>query len=197
MGCFLGLSLVDTGRATQSVDLMQEGLAVLDDAVQAWPEFNLFCKALAYDGLPASDPDYAKAVEAAFDNLDACIGEPIDRDNPDLTPYLDQATDQGVKRACWNDWIAPHNAEGFYLWMGDLLVKQGKVDQALVLYNNVTLIEEFPSWPYRSLLDDRLNANLDAKAALYRDADPNNDPPVGGQSASRRCAYCHAATADE
>jgi hypothetical protein len=197
VGCFLGLTLVGAGRATQDDALLQEGLAVLDEAVAAWPEFNLFCLGLAYDGLPASDPDYAKAVEAALDNLDSCVGESVDRNNPDITPYLHQATDKGVKRACWNTWIAPHNAEGFYLWIGDLLVKQGRIDQARISYNNVKLIKEYPSWPYKSLLADRLSADLDAKAALYQDADPTNDPPVGGESIGHRCAYCHAATADE
>jgi len=120
-----------------------------------------------------------------------------DRANPDITKYLGQATDRGVKRACWNDPIAPHNAEGFYLWVGDVLVKQGEVAQARIIYNNVKLIKEYPSWPYRSLLDDRLGADLDAKAALYRDADPANDPPIGGESAGHPCTYCHAATAEE
>ena len=64
-------------------------------------------------------------------------------------------------------------------------------------YNNAKLVKEYPKWPYKSLLDDRLNANLEAKAALYRDADPDNDPPLGGASAGHACTYCHAATADE
>ena len=142
------------GRATANEDLVGQGIAVLERAVQGWPEFNLFCLGLAYDHLPASHPDYAKAVEAALDNLDACSDQRVDRDNPDSPPTSAQATSEGPKRACWNDPVAPHNAEGFYLWVGDLLVKQGKVAAARVAYNNVKLIAEYPSWPYRHLLDD-------------------------------------------
>jgi hypothetical protein len=197
VGCFYGLQLVGGGRAMANDALIQQGIAVLDKAVQQWPEFNLFCLGLAYDKLPASHPDYAKAVKAALDNVDACVGESVDRAAPDIAKYVGQATSEGPKRACWNTWIAPHNAEGFYLWLGDLLVKQGNVAAARVAYNDVRLIAEYPTWPYRELLDDRLSANLDEKAALYQDADPANDPRFGGDEVNRRCAVCHAATADE
>jgi tetratricopeptide (TPR) repeat protein len=197
VGCFLGVTLMNAGRATRNDELTQQGVAVLDQAVQAWPEFNLFCVGLAYDHLPASHPDFARAVDAAFETMDVCYGGPIDRDNPDISPYLDQATDEGIKRVCWNDWIAPHNWEGFYMWMGDILVKQGRIDAALVAYNNSTLSTDYANWPYRSLLEERLDSDLEAKAALYQDDDPANDPPFAGEEVSRSCAVCHAATAEE
>ena len=195
--CFLGLHRVAAGRATGNQALVKQGIASLDAAVLAWPQFSLFCRASAYDTLPASDPDYAKAVAAAYDTLDSCVGEKIDRDNPDITKYLGRATDTGPDRACWNDWIAPHNAEGFSLYFGDLLVKQGKLAVAKIVYNNAKLIKEYPTWPYKSLLDDRLGSDLAAKAALYRDADPANDPPIAGDSTSHACTYCHASSAVE
>ena len=197
VGCFLGLQLIQAGRFIGDDSLVQQGVAVLDQAVAAWPEFNYFCVGLAYDQLPASDPDFALAVDAAYATMDVCYGEAIDRDAPDLGPYLDQVTDQGIKRACWNDPIAPHNVEGFYLWMGDILVKQGRVGAARVAYDNVKLAPEYPDWPYRSLLQERLSADLDAKAALYQDADPANDPPFAGNEANRGCAVCHASSAAE
>ncbi|TFH24185.1 MAG: hypothetical protein E4H03_04285 [Myxococcales bacterium] len=36
---------------------------------------------------------------------------------------------------------------------------------------------------------DRLD-NVDARVALYQDADPANDPPLLGVS-NNTCAYCH------
>ena len=197
VGCFYGLQLVGGGRAMANDALLQQGIAVLEQAVREWPEFNLFCLGLAYDMLPASHPDYAKAVKAALDNVDACVGEAVDRNAPDISKYVAQATSEGPKRACWNTWTAPHNAEGFYLWVGDVLLKQGNVAAARVAYNDVKLIAEYPTWPYRALLDDRLSADLDEKAALYQDADPDNDPRFGGDEVNRRCTVCHAATADE
>ena len=197
VGCFLGTALVNAGQATQNAALEQQGFAVLDAAVAAYPEFNLFCRALAYDPLPASDPRFDKAVDSLYESLDACFGEKVDRANPDITKYLDQATSEGRKRVCWNGWIAPHNAEGFFLYFGDLLVKQGKIDIAKIVYANAKKIKEYASWPYKSILDERLGSDLTVKAALYRDADPKNDPPVGGASADRNCAYCHAGSASE
>src|SRR5262249_31850567 len=155
------------------------------------------CRALAYASLPASDPDYAKAVDALFDTLDVCFETKVDRTNPDITPYLGLATGQGAKRVCWNDATAPHAAEGFYLYFGDLLVKQGPPDVAKVLYADVKLVKEYPSWPYKSLLEERLSADLSAKAALYADADASNDPPLAGDETNHGCTYCHASTAAE
>jgi hypothetical protein len=197
VACWLGAAQELVGRMSHDRDLVEQGLATIEEGVRAYPEFGLFCRALAYAPLPASDPDYAKAVDALFLNVDACFGAQVDRANPDITPYLGQETQTGPKRVCWNDPIAPHNLEGFLLFLGDLLVKQGQVGVARIAYNDVKLVPQYPSWPYKSLLDDRLNADLGAKAALYADADPSNDPPLGGNSIQHGCAYCHAATAGE
>ena len=68
---------------------------------------------------------------------------------------------------------------------------------ARVAYKNVTMIREYPSWPYRQLVEDRLTTDLDVRAALYQDEDPSNDPPFAGNEINRRCTICHAATAAE
>jgi hypothetical protein len=147
--------------------------------------------------MPAGGADFEQAVEAAWRTLEVCFGDSFDREHPDITPYLDQATDRGPKRVCWNDAIAPHGAEGFYLWMGDVLVKHGDLDQAKVVYANARLIREYAQWPFQSLLEARFADDLAARAALYRDADPLNDPPIAGEAVDRGCGYCHAATTEE
>jgi hypothetical protein len=195
--CFLGIQQVKIGRLTMNTAIVQQGLAALDRSIQAWPQFSLFCKALAYDSLPVSDPNFMIAVQAMYDTFQSCFGEPIDPNNPDISKYLDQATAVGPNRACWNDWIAPHNAEGTYLYVGDLLVKLGNVAAARVAYNDAKLIKEYPQWPYSALLDARLNSDLNARALLYQDGNPANDPPIGGDADSRGCTVCHAATAAE
>jgi hypothetical protein len=195
--CFLGIQQVNVGRAIMNPDLVAQGYQTIDASVSAWPQFSLFCKALAYDSLPAEDADFMKAVDAMYTTFEVCFGEKIDRNNPDISKYLNQATDKGLNRACWNDWLAPHNAEGTYLYVGDLLVKAGNVPAAKVAYADAKLVKEYPQWPYKYLLDERLSADLDAKAALYRDTDPKNDPPLGGETDHHGCTFCHAATADE
>jgi hypothetical protein len=195
--CFLGVQQVLAGRAIKNDDLINQGYKTMDTGAKAWPQFALFCIALANDSFPANDPGYDMAVNAIWNSMKPCYGEEVDRNNPDITKYLGQATSDGPNRACWNDWIAPHNAEGTYLYMGDLLVKQGKVATAKIMYRNSTLIKEYPQWPYKYLTEDRLKTDLDAKAKLYADSDPNNDPPIGGASDGHYCTFCHAATAEE
>lgn len=195
--CWLGLTLVNAGRQIGSDDLVEQGLATIDQGVEAYPEFNLFCRSLAYDSLPASDPDFARSVDALWQTVDRCFGETVDRSDPDIAPYLDQATRTGQKRVCWNDDIAPHNAEGFLLYFGDVLVKHGDVEPARVMYQNVQKIAEYSSWPYKGLVEERLGADLAARAALYQDGDSTNDPPLGGDTIAHSCTACHAASADE
>jgi hypothetical protein len=195
--CWLGAAEELAGRLSNDRELLERGLATIEEGVRAFPEFGLFCRALAYAPLPARHPDYAKAVEALYLNIEACFGGQMDRANPDISPYLAQETQVGPKRVCWNDPLAPHNLEGFLLFFGDLLVKQGRVAVARIAYQDVKIVPQYSSWPYQSLLDDRLSTDLDARAALYADADPTNDPPLGGNSTQHGCAYCHAATADE
>jgi hypothetical protein len=195
--CFLGTTLVSAGKALHDESLVAQGIAALDRGVAAYPEFNLFCRMLAYADYPAADPRFAVALDAAFATLDICFGEPVDRERPEIAKYLSLATDRGPKRVCWNDEIAPHNAEGFYLYFGDLLVKQGKVELAAIMYTNAKQIREYASWPYKALIEERLGSDLQARAALYADDIPSNDPPLAGGTVQRACAYCHAASADE
>jgi len=195
--CWGGVSVVRAGRQLGDEALLQRGLDWIESGVVAYPEFNLFCRALAYEDLPVGDPNYTRAVDALFETLDLCFGEPIDRQRPEITKYLHQATARGEKRVCWNGALAPHNAEGFYMYFGDLLVKQGELEVAKVIYGNATLIPEYDRWPYKALLEERLSSDLAARAALYRDGSPNDDPAPGGNEIHRNCAYCHASSAEE
>src|SRR5207244_10699356 len=104
--------------------------------VAAYAEFNLFVRALIDGQLPTSDPAFAQGVDALWKTLDLCAGEPVDRANPDFTRYLGRKTSTGVQRVCWNDEQAPHNFEGFFLYMGDLVVKSGDAATGAKLYAN-------------------------------------------------------------
>ena len=68
--------------------------------------------------------------------------------------------------------------------------KAGQTSLARIAYTNATLLPTYSAWPYRPMLVDRL-ATLDARAALYADHDPNNDPPLIGTTKDQRSS-CHA-----
>ena len=78
--------------------LVRRGYYTMQDAVAAWPEFNYFTAGYGPSALPHDSPRFQEAL---------------------------QAVKTWPKRACWNSWIAPHNIEGFFLNVGDMLVKAG------------------------------------------------------------------------
>ena len=81
----------------------------------------------------------------------------VDRENPDYRKAMTLETQHGVKRACWNSWIAPYNFEGFFLNMGDMLVKSGRLEnRAEGLRDCAALAHSTPHGLYRSVLEERV-----------------------------------------
>jgi hypothetical protein len=73
---------------------------------------------------------------------------------------------------------------------GDMLVKNGHPSVARPMYEAAKARPTYASWRFRDIVEDRLTEDLDARAALYRDADHSNDPPIGASPAV--CQNCHA-----
>ena len=74
-----------------------------------------------------SDPKFREAVDMQWKNIDKCIDDTINRDNPDFSKYFKMESSEkreSYKRACWNSWIAPYNLQGFFMNFGDMLVKE-------------------------------------------------------------------------
>jgi hypothetical protein len=74
--------------------------------------------------------------------------------------------------------------------LGNGLVKAGQVETAKIIYANAKYAENYATWPYRRELEAVASSDLYARAALYADADPPNDPPLSVPN--RSCSYCHA-----
>jgi hypothetical protein len=186
---WFGAVQITTGYATENPAMVAAGEQMIADGVTAYPEFNLLVHVLVYSGYPVGSPQFDSAVEAFHETNELCFG-PLDRENPDVTPYLGKATTIGPKRVCWNPPSALHNFEGYFLEMGDVFTKAGELTAARRAYQNAQLSETYEQWPYRSMLVERI-ATLEARGALYADADPANDPLLVGQS-EVQCASCHA-----
>jgi len=69
---------------------------------------------------------------------------------------MSMATTVGPKRVCWNSGIAPHNFEGFFLNMGDMLVKSGDWQTAQKIYEAAKLSPDYAHWAFASLLEKRI-----------------------------------------
>jgi hypothetical protein len=187
---FYASLLMTEGTIHRDEKLVRRGYYTMRDAVAAWPEFNYFTSGYGAGALPHDSPRFREGLEAQWLNLDACVGERVDRANPDFTRYMRQETKDGPKRACWNSWIAPHNFEGFFLNFGDMLVKADDPTTAVTMYRNARLAREYSSWPYRNLLDDRIaSATRNVDAFRRRDASP--DGPTMMIQSGYACMACH------
>jgi hypothetical protein len=153
---FLASAMLAEGSIHRDEKLTRQGYFKLKDAIKAWPEFNHFTAGYVMSNQASDSPRFRQALEWEWNDLDDCTGERVDRENPDFARYMSQATTQGRKRVCWNSWIAPHNFEGFFLNMGDMLVKSGDVPTALKIYANARLSPDFGNWPFREVLEARI-----------------------------------------
>ena len=188
---YLGITTVHLGQMTNDSALIAKGDQMLDFAAYQFPEFNNFNRWAAHNTDHKDTPTYQKALDSLWQGLDACAGAKVDRENPDLKPYLDLVTSVGRKKACW--WqgdLAPYSYEGYMLNLGNGLVKIGNVQAARVMFHNAHYAANYATWPYRGVLEAIENSDLNARAALYADGDAMNDPPLGVPN--RGCSYCHA-----
>ena len=181
---FLGGVELAEGSVHGDEKLKRRGYFTLLDAKQAWPEFNLFTMGYTLSRLPHTDEKYADAVRYQWETLDLCAEQPVNRTTAAFAAYMSQETQHGPKRACWNSWIAPHNFEGFFLNMGDMLVKQGEPETARRVYADAKLSKTYASWPYRDVLEERI-AQATENVAIFR------HEPVAGEA--RRTLMIHSA----
>lgn len=192
----LAAVLPDT-QAEQKQSLQSLGMFKSGAAVQGLPEFNLFTIAYPMLMLPANSAQFQQGLEMLFQNLEVCSNGPIDRNNPDYTAYMNSnPVFTGTKRYCGNTERAPHNYEGFFLTMGDALVKAGKVQAAIVAYKNAKLIPaSYASWPYKAILERNL-ANAQAFVEPFQaPVDPFVKPayPTIMFNTEYSCMGCHQA----
>jgi hypothetical protein len=180
---------VAEGTLHQDEKLTRQGYFLLLDAIKAWPEFNLFTAGYVMSRLPADSPRFQEGLEWEWRNLDECIDGKLDRTNPDYSQYMALETKEGKKRACWNSWIAPHNFEGFFLNMGDMLVKSGDWQTAQKIYANARLAKEYPTWPYQAVLEERIE-QAQANVALFKAPNETSDVRIMINS-EFACMACH------
>jgi len=164
----------------------------LKHAIGLWPEFNLFTAGYPMSVLDPHSWQFKEGLEWQWKTLSLCAGTAITKNNPNFSAYLSHETKQGPKRACWNSWIAPHNFEGFFLNMGDMLVKSGDWQTAVKVYKNAKLSKDYSSWPYRSLLEKRIQAAQKNVAAFQSNNLGAPDSTMLFNS-GYGCVVCHQA----
>ena len=188
-GFLAGLELAESAIHGDE-KLARRGYFDLMAAIEGWPEFNLFTAGYVLSRQPYTDGKYADALEYQWRNLDVCFGEKVDRRSADFAKYMALETTTGPKRACWNSWIAPHNFEGFFLNMGDMLVKQGDPATARRVYANAKLSKTYQQWSFKSVLEDRI-AQAEENGPLFRDPKREDKTRTMMVSSAFACSGCH------
>ncbi|HEX8434220.1 hypothetical protein [Archangium sp.] len=188
--CWLGGAKTFRSQVERKPALMDEGLALIDKCATLYPSFGLILKGFVSSFLPVQSDLYQEGISAMWRNVDVCIDKEIDRTNPDFTSYMHLTNNlSGQYLACWNGPTAPHNLEGFWFFMGDVLTKAGHKEQAKAIYNNALLVPDVQKWVFYDKLTARI-ATVDQRAELYSDSDMKNDPPMVTQD-TFQCVLCH------
>ena len=196
---FLGVSQLVEGTIFKDERQKTRGYFVLRDAISAWPEFNYFTAGYPMSNLPAHSKYFNEGLQWQWDTLDVCAGVRVNRHNPTFAPYMRLETQEGPKRACWNSWIAPYNFEGFFMNMGDMLVKQGDWQLAIKIYNNAKLAKNYASWPFRYLLVSRIQEAKQNVAAFNEPVAMNSAAVTNPHktvifNSGFGCMMCHQAS---
>ena len=171
---FLAGSMLADGNVHKDEQLTRRGYYALLDSIRAWPEFNLFTAGYVLSRQPPESERFMQALQWQWETLDLCVGERVDRRNLDYARFMALETTVGTKRVCWNSWIAPHNFEGFFLNMGDMLVKAGDWQTAQRVYAAARLSKTYTQWKYRDVLEQRIAA-VQANVEAFRSSDPQPD----------------------
>jgi hypothetical protein len=186
---FLAAITLAEGELHKDEQITREGYFMLRDSITAWPEFNLFTGGYIMSRLPPDSPRFHEGLEWQWRTLDVCFEVKLDRANPDYSRYMSKETREGRKRPCWNSWIAPHNFEGFFLNMGDMLVKAGDWQTAQKIYANAKLSKQYASWKYQTVLDDRIK-QAQGNVALFKASKDTAKARIM-VNAEFACTVCH------
>lgn len=187
---FLGDSILIEGKIFHDERKQVRGYFTLKRAIRMWPEFNYFTAGFPMSTLDPHSTQFKEGLDWQWKTLNLCAGTNVDKNNPDFTPFMHLETQQGPKRACWDSWIAPHNFEGFFLNMGDMLVKQGDWPTAIKIYNNAKLSKTYSEWPYRNMLEDRIK-HAQENVAKFQEKEFRSEYATILFNSGRGCVVCH------
>lgn len=162
------LGTVKVGAARALGIGLDEAIAFMIDAADAYPEFNNVSLAIAFGRFPLDTPYPQMAIDR-------------------LLAVADCGSDHDV---CRNTARVPHNNEGALMLFGDVYARVGDRDKARYYYELALASPDAATWDYagdaQAVLDD-----LDERIDLYLDADPLNDPLFFAEGRVA-CVACHA-----
>lgn len=173
-----------------------EGYFVGLHSIREWPQFNKFTIGYAFAGLDTGSANFKEGLRWQYESMNDCACEIKGTDRMSdsaKTAIIFESKTPRVKRACADTWIAPHNLEGFFLNMGDMLVKSGQWEKARQIYALARIAPAYSQWPFKDTLDARI-LNARANVAVFnRPPDERNlsRQAVMMSASGYSCMGCH------
>lgn len=146
-------------------------------AIKKWPQFNKFALSLMESQRDSGSLMYRQAMSYQWELINDCSCKDLTEEAIMADPHnvlsaliteLKHSSDVKIKRVCWNSWIAPHNMEGYFMNFGDMLVKQGRTDEAREMYMAARLVPSYREWPYKAALEKRIREMEQNRTAFNR-----------------------------
>ena len=182
---FYGLSQVIIGGFGDPA-LLDAGLQTLEHGVDQQSTYGHFLRATAVSTLSSTHPAFKTALSDMEGVGPDCMVE-IGAEGIYHYP-TDPTVDR--PRVCTNDGIVPHAWEGYFASFGDIALKAGEsAERARALYRSAMTAPTYKDWPFKQLLEQRIDA-AEANAAAFADANPLNDPGTWALSGNI-CVACH------
>ena len=96
---FLATTMLAEASIHATRSSRRRGYYALLDAVDAWPEFNLFTAGYVLSNQPPIQRSSSEGLEMQWRTLDLCTGSRVDRRDPDFASYMRLET-QAARSAC-------------------------------------------------------------------------------------------------
>ena len=184
-----GLQLV-VGNIHGDAALAAEGKENLAIGARKHPAYNLVGASFPMSLPPRQSAPFKQAEEFLWKTLEGCAEGPIDRQNPDISALLDsKRPPRDAAEICHNDDKYPHNFEGIFMNLGDIIAKRGDARQAATVWALAKLSPDYTTWPFKKELESRI-AGANDRVSRHIDQDPSNDPILMVQ-ATYSCTGCH------
>lgn len=195
---FLGDTKITEGQVSKNKQLVEEGYFDGIKSIHEWPQFNKFTLGYVLSQTPVESDEFKKALKWQWETLSDCACKTINKDQVDykeLVRLITKMPDPSIRRACMNTWIAPHNVEGFFMSLGDMLVKKGNVEKGIEAYKAARLSPAYPDWPYAGELEVRIIQASSNKTSFNNSINHRNPEHSASRvmmvNSKMACMSCH------
>ncbi len=187
------------GSISKSKKLQRQGYFKGLKSIKEWPEFNKFTIGVTFSGSGPKSKYFNKALDWQWTTLEDCYTSKIDRTNPNIKEFVSKQMPEhnlGKDRACYNSWIAPHNIEGYFLHMGDMITKTGDYITAIKVYEIAKSSPNYSTWVFKDVLEKRIE-NAERNTKLFLAKNQKGIDNVIINNSGNLCMSCHKMSGED